>query len=88
MTMIISAATCGNCAFSRVVKEDFTLRECHGSPPSCAIAGMGPQGPAVMVLWPRLKSTEPACALHKRALAVDAPQPSMAGIGARQPVTP
>lgn len=61
---------CGNCEFAQTVKEDLKVVECHGAPPTPAIMGMGPQGPAVGLLRPRLPRSEAACALHRRKAAI------------------
>lgn len=55
--------TCGSCEFGVTIKEDLKITECHGAPPTPAIMGMGPSGPAVGLLRARLPRTEKGCAL-------------------------
>ena len=62
---IIGAHNCGNCNFGDMLKEDLTMVECHGAPPTPVILGMGPQGPAIGILWPRLPRSMRSCALWK-----------------------
>jgi len=68
--IIAEPARCGNCHFAQTIKEDLSACECHGAPPTPAIMGMGPGGPVVGLLRPRLPRAEPACALWKQKLAV------------------
>jgi hypothetical protein len=62
----IPAVACGNCEFAHMVPEDFKVIECRGLPPTPAIVGMGPNGPAIAVLRPRLPRSEAGCALHRK----------------------
>lgn len=61
---------CGSCRFAQAVPEDLKVIECRGVPPTPAIMGMGPNGPAVGLLRARLPRTEKACALWKLKLQV------------------
>ena len=60
---LIGVHNCGNCMFGDLVKEDLTMVECHGAPPTPVVMGMGPQGPAIGILWPRLPRAFKSCAL-------------------------
>lgn len=62
---LFAADTCSNCKFGQTIKEDLTIVECHGVPPTPVIMGMSPQGPAVSILRCRLPRAEPGCALWK-----------------------
>ena len=62
-------ASCGNCRFSKRKKEDLTMIECHGAPPS-PIVLPAPGGVQVQFVWPNLPALEPAGALHQRKLEV------------------
>lgn len=63
--------TCGNCRFGQPVRDgiggavQLGVVECHGTPPTPCIAGMSANGPAVVLMRPRLESKEPACGLWK-----------------------
>lgn len=56
---------CGNCRFAMPIVEDLAIIECRGAPPTPAVMGMGPNGPAVGLLRARLPRIEKACALWK-----------------------
>lgn len=61
---------CGNCKFAMPIPEDLKVIECRGAPPTPAIMGMGPNGPAVGLLRARLPRAEKACALWKFKSAI------------------
>ncbi len=63
---LIQPPLCGNCAFAETVKEDLNLVQCEGAPPTPVILGMGPQGPVVNILYPRVIRAHKPCALWKR----------------------
>lgn len=73
MDQLSTAPTCGSCRYGRLVKEDLKQVECGGVPPIPAVMGMGQAGPVIAVLRPRLPRTEPGCALHKPAVALQYP---------------
>ena len=76
--LIIGAAAiprCGNCHFAATIQEDLQAIECRGAPPTPAIMGMGPNGPAVGLLRARLPRAESGCALWKLKREVQAPVP-------------
>lgn len=66
--------TCGNCRFGEPVRDgalgtvQIGVLECHGAPPTPTVVGMGPTGPAVALMRPRLEAKEPACSLWKPKL--------------------
>jgi hypothetical protein len=64
--------TCGDCKFARPIREDLTLIECGGIPPT-PIAFQVPQGVQINLMRPRLKRAEPACALHKALVLIEHP---------------
>ena len=67
-----AAATCGACKYGRPFREGIAFSmeavECYGAPPTPGVAGMTPTGPAVIMMRPRPRKTEPACALFARRI--------------------
>ena len=58
-------STCGECEHGARIKEDLTMRVCHGGPPQL-IAVPAPGGMSIVGMLPHVHATDRACALFKR----------------------